>query len=343
VGGSSSTGKRATLLLVAAMSLGLAAFPLAGRTFAAQPAELAAAIVSGTCDAVGAGVAALTPATVPGGPALGSDKAVPGANSFSTVAIGIDALLADDHAVVVNGANGTTVTCGEIGGRLTAAGSLIVGLHPGASELGGVVVFSPADAAGQTNVSLFVVGAPLGTAPADAAPTSPATSAETPAVSTMAVAQQGDPTATTRPTEAPVRTPTPVPIGFSQRNPAPIGTTLESQGLAVTVTGASFDSGFANAIPRGGYKVLIISATIENTSDGVLGYDASRFGAIDANNRNTYDPVTIDNAGGLLTSGNLQPGEEVSGTAVVEVQETASNVIVTYDVDIQGDYDMFWQ
>ena len=143
-------------------------------------------------------------------------------------------------------------------------------------------------------------------------------------------------------TERPIPTPTQVPLGFSLDNPAPLGTTLESQGLTVTVDSAYFDVGFANAIPRGGYKVLILGVTIENVSDGDLGYAASRFSGIDAVTRNTYDPVTIDDVGVLLTDGNLQPGEFVSGTALVEVQETATNVIIKYDVDILGDEDMYW-
>jgi hypothetical protein len=144
-------------------------------------------------------------------------------------------------------------------------------------------------------------------------------------------------------TERPVPTPTPTPSpGSSQSNPAPIGTTLESQELAVTVNSASFDYGFANAIPRGGYKLLILGVTIENVSDGNRGYEAARFFGIDATTGNTYDPVTIDDVGVLLTDGNLEPGEFVSGTALIEVQETATNVIVKYDADHLGNEDLYW-
>jgi hypothetical protein len=154
--------------------------------------------------------------------------------------------------------------------------------------------------------------------------------------------EAAEPTAV--PTERPVPTPTPTPLpGSSQSNPAPIGTTLESQGLAVTVDSAYFDYGFANAIPRGGYKVMILGVTIENVSDENRGYDASRFSGIDAVTANTYDPVTVDDVGVLLTDGDLQPGEFVSGTALIEVQETATNVIIKYDADIVGDEeDMYW-
>ena len=134
----------------------------------------------------------------------------------------------------------------------------------------------------------------------------------------------------------PTPTPTPSP-GSSQSNPVPIGTTLESQGLAVTVDSAYFDYGFANAIPRGGYKVMILGVTIENVSDQNRGYDAARFSGIDAMTGNTYNPVTLENVGVLLTDGDLQPGEYVSGTALIEVQETATNVIIKYDADIVGD------
>ena len=345
-----SPGKRTPLTLLAMVGIGLTTIAQAGPSLAAQDESWAASIVSGTCQAVGAEVAALNPATVPDAPTVGSDDALPGANSFSTVSVGIDALLAEDHAIAVTGVDGNSVTCGDIGGRLTSSGSLIVGLqHDDASDLGGVAVFSP-DAAGQTNVSLFVVGPSLGNgAPESAARTTPvdADSADDTSVKvdtgSASLTQESEPTATARPTQVPLPTPTPVPIGLAQENPAPIGTTLEQQELAVTVTSAYFDYGFANAIPRGGYKVLIISATFQNNSDRDLGYEASRFSAIDANNGNTYDPVTIDNVGVLLTGGNLQPGEYVSGTALVEVQETASNVIIKYDVDIRGDDDMYWQ
>ena len=143
------------------------------------------------------------------------------------------------------------------------------------------------------------------------------------------------------PTPVPTPTPTPAP-GSSQSNPAPVGTKLESQGLAVTVNSAYFDYGFANAIPRGGYKVMILGVTIENVSDRNRGYDASRFSGIDAVTGNTYNPVTLENVGVLLTDGDLQPAEYVSGTVLIEVQESATSAIVKYDADFNGDKDLYW-
>ena len=88
---------------------------------------------------------------------------------------------------------------------------------------------------------------------------------------------------------------------------------------------------------------MILGVTIENVSDENRGYDASHFSGIDAVTGNTYNPVTLENVGVLLTDGDLQPGEYVSGTALIEVQESATSVIIKYDADIVGDEeDMYW-
>ncbi len=314
----------------------------------AQQDGLSAALHTGDCADIGPEVAALQAAVVPSSERVGSSRSLPGANSFTAVPVALDAMLAADHALVIAGTDGETLACGEVGGYLTDAGALIVGFRSEpASGLGGVAFLSPADAPGQTNVSLFLTGEALagdaGEA-TEAADASPAQPEETPAAldeetDQLPVAQQ--PTAV--PTEQPLPTPTPVPLGASQDNPAPLGTTLESQGLAVTVNSAYFDVGFANAIPRGGYKVLILDVTFANESDENRDYDASRFSGIDAETGNTYDPVTIDDVGVLLTDGTLEPGEFVSGTALIEVQETATSVIVKYDADILGDEeDLYW-
>lgn len=316
----------------------------------AQQDGLSATLHMGDCADVGPEVATLESAVVPSGGRVGSSRSLPGANSFTAVPVALDALLAAHHALVVGGTDGETLACGEVGGYLTEAGALIVGFRPEpATGLGGVAFLSPADAPGQTNVSLFLTGEALGGDAGEAtgdpeAVASPAQPAETPKASDdetgeIQVARQ--PTAV--PTERPVPTPTPVPLGATQDNPAPLGTPLESQGLAVTVSSAYFDSVFANAIPRGGFKLLILGVTIENVSDENRGYDAARFSGIDALNGNTYNSVTLENVGVLLTNGDLQPGQFVSGTALIEVQDTATSVIVKYDADILGDEeDLYW-
>lgn len=152
------------------------------------------------------------------------------------------------------------------------------------------------------------------------------------------------PTPTPVPTATPLptATPTPVPIGSAVDVPAPLGTTLTADGLAVTVESAYFDYGFANAIPRGGYKVLIAQVTIRNDGDGNQSYNASSFSGIDANTNVSYNPVTLDNVGVLLRDGSLQPGQYVSGTVLIEVQETATNVIIKYDPNMFTTEDLYW-
>jgi hypothetical protein len=152
------------------------------------------------------------------------------------------------------------------------------------------------------------------------------------------------PTATPAPTATPLptATPTPVPIGSTVDVPAPLGTTLTADGLAVTVESAYFDYGFANAIPRGGYKVMIVQVTIRNDGDGNQSYNASSFSGIDANTDVAYNPVTLDDVGVLLRDGNLQPGQYVSGTVLIEVQETATNVIIKYDPNMFTTEDLYW-
>jgi hypothetical protein len=309
----------------------------------AQQDGLPAALHAGNCDEIGPEIAALTPAFVPSSTRAGSAQSLPGANSFSAVTVSLDAMLAEDHAVVVSGAVGEPIACGEVGGYPTETGALIIGLRSEPSTgISGVAFLNPSDAPTQTNISLFLTGDALGDDAAGPVEAS-SQSDETPVAEDEASEQSDGAEPTAVPTKRPAPTPTPVPApGSSQSNPAPIGTTLETQGLAVTVNSAYFDYGFANAIPRGGYKVMILGVTIENVSDENRGYAASRFGGIDAVTGNTYNPVTLDDVGVLLTDGDLQPGEFVSGTVLIEVQETATNVIVKYDADILGDEDLYW-
>jgi hypothetical protein len=321
---------------------------------AAQQGALSATLHTGTCTDVGPEVAALAPAFVPTGEQVGSTRSLPATNSFSAVPVALDAMLAADHAFVIAGADGEVLACGEVGGFLTDTGGLVVGFRSEPSTgLDGVAFLSPGDAPGQTNVSLFLTGEALARDAAGAANASLVQSDQTPAAAGLDLGtpeedaeteQTEGAEPTTVPTERPVPTPTPTPApGSSQSNPAPVGTTLESQGLAVTVNSAYFDYGFANAIPRGGYKVMILGVTFDNVSDQNRGYEASRFSGIDAVTGNTYDPVTLENVGVLLTDGDLQPGEYVSGTALIEVQESATSVIIKYDADIMGDEeDMYW-
>ena len=112
--------------------------------------------------------------------------------------------------------------------------------------------------------------------------------------------------------------------------------------MAVTVESGYFDYGFANAIPRGGYKVLILQVTIENVSDDEKSYAAANFSGEDVDTGNGYDAVTLEDVGVLLGNDSLDPGEYVSGTVLLEVQETATQVIVKYDPQRGDPDDLYW-
>lgn len=336
----------------------------------AQSPAFTASIHSGECEDLGETVATLPNLVTTSSDPVGSAAAVPAANSFATIPLSLDAMLASDHALIVERLGSGPVACGAIGGIPTSDKALVIGISE-AERSGsfGIAYLRPNPAPSQTDVSIFVAFEPdvesrvesqiessaqdesvdpnsqvgeLTPAPEDIgnASTGQRDQSSTDTTGATDLPQVDAPTSI--PTERPLPTPTPVPLGATVDNPAPLGTTLESQGLAVTVNSAYFDYGFAGAIPRGGYKVLILGVTIENVSENNRGYTASRFSAIDPTTGNIYDPVTLEDVGVLLTNGDLQPGEFVSGTALVEVQETATNVIIKYDVDYLGDEDLYW-
>jgi hypothetical protein len=124
----------------------------------AQQTGVAAEIRQGNCDEIGDIVAPLVEARLPAGQPRGHTAAVPAANSFTTVPISLEALTASDHAIVVPFPAGEEiVACGEIGGALTEAGALIVGIGPqGDMDFSGIAYLSPSPDPAQTTVSLFI-------------------------------------------------------------------------------------------------------------------------------------------------------------------------------------------
>ena len=123
--------------------------------------------------------------------------------------------------------------------------------------------------------------------------------------------------------------------------PAPIGTTLTASDVAVTVTSAflSYDYGFAT--PKGGYVFLVIEAQIQNVDDENHGYAGNRFSAKDFDTGAEFDDTFTLTDGGLGT-GELSPGEYVSGVIVLEVQETARRVRIKYDTAAFGGTNLYW-
>ncbi len=144
----------ATLVVLASAIL---AAPAVG---SAQQTGVAAEIRQGNCEELGAVVAPLVEATVPAGESRGNAGATPAASSFTTVPVSLGELVAGDHAIVVPfPADNELVACGEIGGALTEAGALVVGLRAqGYLEIFGIAYLSQNSDPALTNVSLFVSG-----------------------------------------------------------------------------------------------------------------------------------------------------------------------------------------
>ncbi len=155
----------ARLILFVALVVSITTTIVAPTRAIAQQTGIAAEIRQGNCDDIGDLVAPLIEARVPQGETHGNVVAIPAANSFTTVPISLDALTASDHAIVVPFPVGEEiVACGEIGGSLTEAGALIVGLASrGDVGITGIAYLSPGTDPAQTTISLFLSGEDLDT------------------------------------------------------------------------------------------------------------------------------------------------------------------------------------
>ncbi len=126
---------------------------------AAQQTSYAGAIHAGRCGDLAGVVADLNDAVIASGERSGHAEALPAANAFSTVPVSLDALVANDHAIVVERTGDhRVVACGEIGGFPMDDGALILGLR-GASDpaIAGVAYVAPGTDPAQTDASVFFV------------------------------------------------------------------------------------------------------------------------------------------------------------------------------------------
>jgi hypothetical protein len=134
------------------------ATPEAADLLAPRPAH----IHTGTCDEVGEVVAPLTDL----GGAIGGDRvgqarrAIPAQSSFTSVPLTLDAILGADHVVNVHLSAeeiDTYIACGEIGGRLSPEGAVIIGLRElNDSGFTGIAYLAPGADGASTDVSVFV-------------------------------------------------------------------------------------------------------------------------------------------------------------------------------------------
>jgi len=126
--------------------------------------------------------------------------------------------------------------------------------------------------------------------------------------------------------------------------PAPIGTTLSTDGQEIAVVSGYVTSDLNYSTPKGGYIFLVIYATIKNVDKPgkTHGYDGARFSAKDLTTDANFDD-TFAFANVPLDSGELSPGEYVEGEVVLEIQETATRIRIKYDPKSLGDGDeVYW-
>lgn len=127
----------------------------------------------------------------------------------------------------------------------------------------------------------------------------------------------------------------------SANDPGSLGETLEADGMAVTLEDALYTEEYNFTTPKGGYLFLILDVRIENVDDENHGYSDFRFSAIDVDTGAEFDD-TFTFLDSPLGSDDLSPGEYVTGQVALEVQETATNVRVKYDVSAVGGDSLYW-
>jgi hypothetical protein len=84
-----------------------------------------------------------------------------------------------------------------------------------------------------------------------------------------------------------------------------------------------------------------LDVRIEGTGPSDHHYGASNFSGEDPDTGAGYDSAFVF-GGDTLGSDTLSRGEYVTGTVVLEVQETAQRVIVKYDPVMFDPDDLFW-
>lgn len=135
--------------------------------------------------------------------------------------------------------------------------------------------------------------------------------------------------------------PTPTPELGDGDLPAPVGTQLTGEDVAVTVASAFYANEYGFSTPKGGYVYLVIEVAIENIDDADHGYAGNRFSAKDFDTNAEFDDTFTLTDGGL-GAGTLSPGEYVSGIVVLEVQETVQRIRIKYDTAAIGGTNLYW-
>jgi uncharacterized cupredoxin-like copper-binding protein len=118
-------------------------------------------IHAGSCPGIGEVVAPLTDLTGGTGERMGqARRAFAAESSYTNVPMTLDAILGADHAINVHLSAeqiDTYIACGDLGGMLTAGGSMIVGLgEENDSGYTGIAFLAPGADGASTDVSVFI-------------------------------------------------------------------------------------------------------------------------------------------------------------------------------------------
>lgn len=131
------------------------------------------------------------------------------------------------------------------------------------------------------------------------------------------------------------------PIG-SASNPAALGATVDGDGLAITVHGATRAASIAEAAPDSGLVFLILDVTIRNTSDDAKNYNSYYWSARDIIAGENYDDEKNIRPGDALIAGSLGSGNEVRGNVLLIVPADALVVRLKYDTSPLGGENLYW-
>lgn len=117
-------------------------------------------IHSGNCNNLGDVVVPLTDLTAPQGDQVGQRRAALAETSFTSIPLTLDAILAENHAINAHLSADQIevyIACGELGGVLTPAGELVVGLgEVDNSGFTGIAFLTPSADGASTDVSVFI-------------------------------------------------------------------------------------------------------------------------------------------------------------------------------------------
>jgi micrococcal nuclease len=132
-----------------------------------------------------------------------------------------------------------------------------------------------------------------------------------------------------------------IPRYGGREDPASVGEAVSVKGVRASLDSYYYASTDAlGTAPKGGYMYLMVSVTIVNDREsGKFNYSSGQFAAKDLITDADYDDefAFLD---AYLDSGELSPGEYVTGQVALEIQESATDVRLKFNVE--SDFSLYW-